>query len=149
MTAIYPIALSKIELELTEGVLVESIETLQKKIDDLKQLGIRISIDDFGTGYSSLSRIRNLPIDKVKIDRAFIEDLESSKSDKQIIEAITFMAQGLGFKVVAEGVETLEQLNLLRIMNCDIVQGFLLSKPLVRDKFEQLLENQNLVIELD
>jgi EAL domain-containing protein (putative c-di-GMP-specific phosphodiesterase class I) len=59
------------------------------------------------------------------------------------------MAQGLGFKVVAEGVETLEQLNLLRIMNCDIVQGFLLSKPLVRDKFEQLLENQNLVIELD
>lgn len=147
--SIYPIPLSLIELELTEGVLVESIETLQEKIDALKKMGIHISIDDFGTGYSSLSRIRNLPIDKVKIDRAFVEDLESSQSDKQIIEAITHMAQGLGFKVVAEGVETLEQLNLLRLMNCDIVQGFLLSRPVEREKFEQLLENQNLVIELD
>ncbi len=149
VTAIYDIPLSMIEFELTEGVLIESIETVQNKINSLKSLGIKTSIDDFGTGYSSLSRIRNLPIDKVKIDRAFIEDLESSHGDKQIISAITHMAQGLGFKVVAEGVETLEQLNILRIMNCNIVQGYLLSKPLEKNRFELLLENQNLEIELD
>ncbi|EDO27628.1 predicted protein, partial [Nematostella vectensis] len=145
--AAYDVPLSHLELELTEGVLIDSMEQVQSKIEAVKALGVSISIDDFGTGYSSLSRIRNLPIDKVKIDRSFIEELENSHGDRKIIEGITHMAQGLGFKVVAEGVETLEQLNLLRTMNCDIVQGFLLSKPIPPDDLMALLEQQNFVIE--
>ena len=148
-TSKYTFPLSALELELTEGVLIASIETLQDKIHTIQQMGISISIDDFGTGYSSLSRIRNLQINKIKIDRSFIEDLENSPSDKKIIEAIIHMAQGLDVKVVAEGVETPEQLNILRSMNCDIAQGFLLSKPLKKEKLIQLLENQNLIIEAD
>lgn len=145
----YQIPLSHLELELTEGVLIDSMEVVQSKIEAIKALGVSISIDDFGTGYSSLSRIRNLPIDKVKIDRSFIEELENSHGDRKIIEGITHMAQGLGFKVVAEGVETLEQLNLLRTMNCDIVQGFLLSRPIPPEELMALLEQQNFVIEVD
>lgn len=148
-TSEFPISLDHLELELTEGVLIESIQTLQDKLESIQKLGISVSIDDFGTGYSSLSRVRNLHINKVKIDRSFIDDLENSSEDQKIIEAITYMAQGLGFKVVAEGVETLGQLNMLRNMNCDIVQGFLLSRPLNRTQFEELLETQNLVIEAD
>ncbi|SFF85272.1 EAL domain-containing protein [Neptunomonas qingdaonensis] len=148
-TAEYDFPLSALELELTEGVLIASIETLQEKIHTIQEMGISISIDDFGTGYSSLSRIRNLQINKIKIDRSFIQDLESNQSDKKIIEAIILMAQGLDVKVVAEGVETPEQLNILRAMNCDIAQGFLLSKPLKKEKLIQLLENQNLIIEVD
>ncbi len=138
-----------LELELTEGVLIESIEVLQEKIEQLKARHISLSIDDFGTGYSSLSRIRNLAINKVKIDRSFIDELDENIGDQKIVEAIIHMAHGLGFEVVAEGVETLEQLSQLRHMNCDIVQGFFLSKPLPVDKFEQMLEDQNIVVEVD
>ncbi|SIS43162.1 EAL domain-containing protein [Neptunomonas antarctica] len=145
----YDIPLNTLELELTEGVLIASIETLQDKINTVQEMGISISIDDFGTGYSSLSRIRNLQINKLKIDQSFIENLAESQGDKKIITAIITMAQGLGVKVVAEGVETPEQLNILRTLNCDIVQGFLLSKPLKREAFMKLLENQNLIIEID
>ena len=148
-TAEYNFPLGALELELTEGVLIASIETLQEKIRAIQHMGISISIDDFGTGYSSLSRIRNLQINKIKIDRSFVEDLENNQSDKKIIEAIIHMAQGLNVKVVAEGVETPEQLNILRSMNCDIAQGFLLSKPLKKEKLIELLENQNLIIEAD
>lgn len=145
----YDIPLKALELELTEGVLIASLETLQEKIRTVQKMGISISIDDFGTGYSSLSRIRNLQINKVKIDQSFIQDLENSKGDKKIVEAIIHMAQGLNVKVVAEGVETAEQLNILRSINCDIAQGFLLSRPLKNDKLIELLDNQNLIIEVD
>ncbi|WP_293265598.1 EAL domain-containing protein [Neptunomonas sp.] len=145
----YDIPLETLELELTEGVLIASIETLQEKIRTVQKMGISISIDDFGTGYSSLSRIRNLQINKVKIDQSFIQDLENSKGDKKIVEAIIHMAQGLNVKVVAEGVETAEQLNILRSINCDIAQGFLLSRPLKNEKFIALLDNQNVIIEVD
>jgi EAL domain-containing protein (putative c-di-GMP-specific phosphodiesterase class I) len=145
----YDIPLESLELELTEGVLIASLEMLQEKIRTVQQMGISISIDDFGTGYSSLSRIRNLQINKVKIDQSFIQDLENSKGDKKIVEAIIHMAQGLNVKVVAEGVETAEQLNILRSINCDIAQGFLLSRPLKNEKLIELLDNQNLIIEVD
>ncbi|BBB28248.1 EAL domain-containing protein [Neptunomonas japonica] len=145
----YNIPLESLELELTEGVLIASLEMLQEKIQTVQHMGISISIDDFGTGYSSLSRIRNLQINKVKIDQSFIQDLENSKGDKKIVEAIIHMAQGLNVKVVAEGVETVEQLNILRSINCDIAQGFLLSRPLKNEKLIELLDNQNLIIEVD
>ncbi len=148
ITERYQFPLAMLELELTEGVLIESVDLLQKKIAAIRKTGLSISIDDFGTGYSSLSRIRSLDINKVKIDRAFIEDLDGSTGDKKVVEAIIQMAQGLGFSVVAEGVETAEQLSILRNLNCDIVQGFLLSKPLMASQLERLMDNQNLVIEV-
>lgn len=148
ITQRYPFPLEMLELELTEGVLIESVDLLQQKIAAIRKTGLSISIDDFGTGYSSLSRIRNLDINKVKIDRAFIEGLNGNTGDKKVVEAIIKMAQGLGFSVVAEGVETAEQLSILRNLNCDIVQGFLLSKPLIAAQLERLMDNQNLVIEV-
>lgn len=145
----YQTPLELLELELTEGVLIEALETLQARIDSIRATGIRIAIDDFGTGYSSLSRIRTLNINSVKIDRAFIEHLSQHPGDQKVVRAIIDMAQGMGFSVVAEGVETPEQLAVLRRLNCDIVQGFLLARPMPASQFATLLERQNIVIELD
>ncbi|GGB97654.1 hypothetical protein GCM10011352_24740 [Marinobacterium zhoushanense] len=140
--------LQHLELELTEGVLIEDMERIQEQIDAVRQLGVQISIDDFGTGYSSLSRIRNLDIDHIKIDRSFIDDIESSPQSCKIIEAILHLAHGLRLKVVAEGVETEAQLHELRQMGCDLVQGYLLSRPLERSDYEALLD-EDLEIDAD
>ncbi|KEA65176.1 diguanylate cyclase [Marinobacterium lacunae] len=140
--------LKHLEFELTEGVLIEDMERIQDRIDSIRQLGVQIAIDDFGTGYSSLSRIRNLAIDHIKIDRSFIDDIESSPQSCKIIEAILHLAHGLRLKVVAEGVETEAQLHELRQMGCDLVQGYLLSRPLERADYEALL-NEDLEIDAD
>ncbi|MCP4597179.1 EAL domain-containing protein [Neptuniibacter sp.] len=138
--------LNHIELELTEGVLIEDLSRIQEKLTRVRNTGVSISIDDFGTGYSSLSRIKNLPVDHIKIDKSFIDDLASSPQDLKIVQAIILMAQGLQLKVVAEGVETEQQLSILRKEHCDIVQGYLLSRPLSVADYETLID-EDLVIE--
>ena len=120
-------------LELTESVLMEDIENIQQVLLELKALGVKISIDDFGTGYSSLAYLRKLPINELKIPREFIMDIGNNEEDQSIAKTILAMAQTLGFIVVAEGVETKEQLEVLRSLGCDIVQGFLLCEPVTAD----------------
>ncbi len=138
--------LRHIELELTEGVLIEDLSRIQEKLNRVRKTGVSISIDDFGTGYSSLSRIKSLPVDNIKIDKSFIDDLENSPQNLKIVQAIILMAHGLQLKVVAEGVETENQLSILRKEQCNIVQGYLLSRPLPVSEFEALLD-EDLVIE--
>lgn len=118
-----------IELEITESVLQRSNSSMAI-LSNLRLCGIRISIDDFGTGYSSLSQLKRMPIDAVKIDRSFLQDLEYNDDSKEIISAIISMGHSLGLQVIAEGVENEYQLEFLRSHSCDAVQGFLLSHPL-------------------
>jgi diguanylate cyclase (GGDEF)-like protein len=121
-------------LELTESVVMENYRDVQKQMNLLRQLGVRISMDDFGTGYSSLSYLHQLPIDILKIDRSFIERLDAKDGTRPIVEAILAMSRHLGLKVVAEGVETVQQQNILVQAGCDALQGFLFAPPLkVRD----------------
>jgi len=126
-------------LEFTENVLIDNFAETIKKITTLKQLGIRFSIDDFGTGYSSLSYLKLLPIDEIKIDRSFIIDVLTDLDDKNLVKTIINMAKNLDLEVVAEGVETKEQFNILSEFGCNIFQGYYFSKPVSKDKFENLI----------
>jgi EAL domain-containing protein (putative c-di-GMP-specific phosphodiesterase class I) len=108
-------------------------------LEHLKEMGIHVAIDDFGTGYSSLSYLKRFPIDKLKIDRAFIRDVSSDGDDAAIVQATIGLAHNLRLKVVAEGVENVEQLQLLRNLGCDEYQGYHMSKPMPAQEFEQCL----------
>ena len=99
-------------------------------------MGVRLAIDDFGTGYSSLMQLRQLPFTEVKIDQAFVADVERSRDCRLIIQTITALAHGLGLSATAEGVETMEQLRLVRQLGCDVVQGYLISPPLEPDSLK-------------
>jgi EAL domain-containing protein (putative c-di-GMP-specific phosphodiesterase class I) len=105
----------------------------------LKQMGVKISIDDFGTGYSSLAYLKKFPIDTVKIDQNFVRDLAQGTNDGAIISAVISMARALKLRVVAEGVETEDQLAFLRRQHCETIQGFLYSRPLPAEEFEAVL----------
>ena len=124
-----------IELELTESLLMENIETTIETLHELKEIGISISIDDFGTGYSSLSYLQKLPVDTLKIDKSFVDSLSSSDEDTWIVINTISLASGLKLKTVAEGVETQEQKTILAALGCDILQGYLYSKPIPQDDF--------------
>lgn len=128
-----------LELELTESILVENISVARSKLNALKMLGIKIAIDDFGTGYSSLSYLQQFPFNILKIDRCFIRNIQQNMKNAAITKAILQMARSLDFKVIAEGVETKEELNFLHQNNCDEVQGFLFSPPLPASELEELL----------
>lgn len=128
-----------LELEITERVALANPDAIIRKLNKLRSLGVQIAIDDFGTGYSSLSYLKKYPIQSVKIDRTFIQDITSSTCDKSMLEAMLIMAKNLDYSTVAEGVETSEQLSLLAEMGCDVVQGFLFSKPLPADQFFDFL----------
>ncbi len=119
-----------LELEFTESVVMEKADKTITTLQSLKKMGIRLSIDDFGTGYSSLSYLKHFPIDRIKIDRSFVADVNRSKDDAAIVEAIISMAHSLNLRVVAEGVEDRDQLRFLEARNCDEVQGFYLAKPM-------------------
>ena len=118
-----------LELEVTEGVLIDDIEETSGKLQQLHRMGISLSIDDFGTGYSSMNYLRRLPFDFLKIDRSFITDITSNSDDGAIAAAIITMAHSIGLRVVAEGVETMDQLKYLSDLGCDVIQGYLCSRP--------------------
>jgi diguanylate cyclase (GGDEF)-like protein/PAS domain S-box-containing protein len=128
-----------LEFEFTESVIMEKADRIMSTLAALKKLGIQLSIDDFGTGYSSLSYLKNFPIDRIKIDRSFVMDIDCNKDDATIIEAIISLAHSLKLKVVAEGVETGEQLQFLAACGCDEVQGFYLAKPIGASELAQSL----------
>lgn len=130
---------SCLQLELTESVLMKNISNTVVKLGDLKKRGVSIAVDDFGTGYSSLAYLKRFRLDTLKIDQSFVRDIDNDSDDAAIVNAIINMAHNLGMTVVAEGVETLEQLNFLRAHHCDQIQGYYFSKPLPPDEFVQLL----------
>ncbi|MBS0321047.1 MAG: EAL domain-containing protein [Proteobacteria bacterium] len=119
-----------LELELTESILMESVDLTLRQLQSLKELGVVLSIDDFGTGYSSLTYLSRFPIDKLKIDRSFVDDMLEDPSDRAITMAIIGLGQTLNLQVVAEGVETVEQARVLRAAQCDELQGFLFAQPM-------------------
>ena len=116
--------------EITESVAMEDAQNTMKIFESLAAVGVHISIDDFGTGYSSLAYLRKLPAEELKIDRSFVLDLESSADARAVVDAVVKLAQALGLKVVAEGVETEAQNQILRSLGCDELQGFLFAKPM-------------------
>jgi diguanylate cyclase (GGDEF)-like protein len=130
-----------LELELTESAVMHDAEQSAATLQTLSAMGVHISIDDFGTGYSSLSYLRRFPLDKLKIDRSFIRDLMTSQDDMAIVRAIVSLAHSLRLRVVAEGVETAEQLDFLRGLGCDQYQGFFCSPAVPADKFVALLQH--------
>ncbi|MFP4010220.1 MAG: putative bifunctional diguanylate cyclase/phosphodiesterase [Spirochaetaceae bacterium] len=128
-----------LKLELTEGAIMEDPEEAARKMAMLHDRGIRISIDDFGTGYSSLSYLKRFPVDTLKIDRSFIEDVTTNPSNQEIVRAIISMAKSLRIESLAEGVETVEQRNFLVAEGCDVIQGYLYSPPVPARDFEPFL----------
>jgi diguanylate cyclase (GGDEF)-like protein/PAS domain S-box-containing protein len=127
-----------LELELTESSIMQNIDQAIETMWEFQSLGVQLSIDDFGTGYSSLSALKNFPVTRLKIDRSFISDLSSNESDRTVASAIIMLAQKLKLRVIAEGVETEEQLQFLRDNNCDEMQGYLFSRPVPADEFQAL-----------
>jgi diguanylate cyclase (GGDEF)-like protein len=131
-----------LELELTESMLVENIEEVIEKMTELKLRGVKFSLDDFGTGYSSLSYLRRLPLDRLKIDRAFVQDILADSCGGAIAQAIVSLSRAMGLPVMAEGVESEEQLEYLTSLGCHIYQGYLFSRPVPLEAFEKLLDRQ-------
>jgi diguanylate cyclase (GGDEF)-like protein/PAS domain S-box-containing protein len=135
-TAVNP---KNLELEFTESVIMENVENTVEIFQKLKDIGIQLSIDDFGTGYSSLNYLKHFPVDRIKIDKSFVADVNRNDSDAAIIEAIVSMAQSLSLRVVAEGVENSDQLHSLTKLGCDEVQGFYLAIPMHADDLAENL----------
>ena len=129
-----------LELEITESLIMQDIDANIRKLQAVRDLGVEIAVDDFGTGYSSLSYISRLPINTLKIDRAFIMNMTSKPDDLSIVSTIISLGHSLELKVVAEGVETEEQANLLRLLKCDEFQGYLFSRPVPAEQIEMLLQ---------
>jgi len=132
-----------LKLELTEGLLLHDIEDTIATMNALTKIGVRFSLDDFGTGYSSLQYLKRLPLDQLKIDRSFVQDIATDKNDKAIVNTIISMAASLNLNVIAEGVETEDQRQLLLDSGCNHYQGYLFSKPLPIDQLEKLIEQNN------
>jgi EAL domain-containing protein (putative c-di-GMP-specific phosphodiesterase class I) len=130
-----------LELEVTESSVMQNAEFAAGVLTRWKNLGINISIDDFGTGFSSLASLKRLPIDALKIDQSFVRDATTDPDDAAIVLAITTLAHNLRLKVIAEGVETEEQLRFLQLLRCDEIQGFLFSKPLPADSLVSLFDS--------
>jgi diguanylate cyclase (GGDEF)-like protein len=138
------IPISKLELEITEGALMDDPLKATEALQKIRSLGAKVSIDDFGTGYSSLSYLKQLPIDALKIDKSFISGLRGDGADHAIVNAVVTLAKALNLKVTAEGVETVEQLNTLRKLGCDELQGYLFSPPLPASEFAAVLREKGI-----
>ncbi|MFM7573525.1 MAG: putative bifunctional diguanylate cyclase/phosphodiesterase [Snowella sp.] len=134
---------SQIELELTESTLVDDIPRSIEQLHQLKSVGIKVAMDDFGTGYSSLSYLQQFPFDILKIDQCFIQKIDQNPKNAAIAQAIITMAHQLNLRVVAEGVETTEELTFVHENNCDEIQGYLFSEPITSEEFTQLLQTEN------
>ncbi|HZW80469.1 MAG TPA: EAL domain-containing protein, partial [Candidatus Deferrimicrobiaceae bacterium] len=131
-----------VNLEITETIAMGDAERSGIVLAELKALGVRLDIDDFGTGYSSLSRLQRFPVDTLKIDRSFISRIDTDPATHEIVRVIVMLAHGLRLKVVAEGVETQAQVDLLESMGCELAQGYLYSKPVPAEAIELLLKEQ-------
>jgi len=130
----------RLMLEITESVVMENIEVATRMLEALRDLGVEVSIDDFGTGYSSLSYLHRLPIDTLKIDRSFISRMSENNENREIIRTIIMLARNLEMGVVAEGVETKEQIGLLRELKCESAQGYAFSMPINAGLAEQMIQ---------
>jgi len=139
----YNIQPNTLELEITETLLMENIDFVQPLLSEICELGVSFAIDDFGTGYSSLSYLRYLPINKLKIDRAFVLNIENNKEDVAMVKAIVAMAKSLNLNVLAEGIETEIQLNILKEQGCESYQGYYFSRPIEKETFYSLYINAN------
>ena len=135
------VTVNQITIEITEGLFLDDVEKHINILEKLKELGFRISIDDFGTGYSNLNYLKRFPIDEIKIDRSFVNEITTDPHDKAIATTIIAIAHNFGFKVVSEGIEKKSQLALLAKNQCDVLQGFYFSKPLPENECEQLLSS--------
>ena len=130
-----------LELELTESAIMSDVEDNIIRLQNLKDMGVTIAVDDFGTGYSSLSYLKKFPINTLKIDRSFIIDIADNENDEAIVKAIMVLAESMSLNVVAEGIETLEQLKILHAFNCGLIQGYYFSKPLINDDFVEFVKH--------
>ncbi len=126
----YEIDTSKLKMEITESIFASDVDSIAEKLNSLRDLGIRVALDDFGTGYSSLSYLRNLQFDQLKIDRSFVNQIEFDAKDMAIAKTIVTLAKSIGISVIAEGVESSGQRELLNAMGCDEIQGYLVAKPM-------------------
>ena len=131
-----------VDLEITENIAMADVERSAVVLSQLKALGVHLSIDDFGTGYSSLSRLQRFPVDTLKIDRTFVSEMDRDRDTGEIVRVIAMLARNLGLKVVAEGIERQEQMEMLRDLGCETGQGYLFSKPVSADAIEQLLTSR-------
>ena len=129
-----------LELELTESVLMKHADSTISMLKALKDIGVKLAVDDFGTGYSSLSYLRQFPIDSLKMDRSFVHEISSKSDDAAIVSAVISMGNSLKKRVIAEGVETREQLDFLTAAGCEEAQGYYFSAPMVADDLAALLE---------
>lgn len=132
----------KLEIEITESIMIDSVDKALQCIDQLKAMGIQIAIDDFGTGYSSLSYLNRFPADLLKVDKSFIDKMNTSESSRQYVSAIISIGHIMGFEVISEGVEEAEQIQTLREIGCDLIQGFVWGRPLMPDAAEELVVNE-------
>ena len=130
-----------LELEITESLIMQDSDLAVIIMKQVQQLGVQIAIDDFGTGYSSLSALKNFPVARLKIDKSFIDEIPSNEKDKSVASAVIMLGQKLNMKVIAEGVETDEQIKFLREHHCDEMQGYHFSKPVSAAAVEKLLNN--------
>jgi diguanylate cyclase (GGDEF)-like protein len=138
------LAATRLELEITESLLLQNSEETLRLLNQLRDLGVHISMDDFGTGYSSLSYLRSFPFDKIKIDQAFVRTLKDGRGSLEIIRAIVGLGRALNMKILAEGVETVEQFAALQAEGCDEVQGYLFSKPVpLNEAWRTIADDQN------
>jgi EAL domain-containing protein (putative c-di-GMP-specific phosphodiesterase class I) len=134
-----------LKLEITESVFSDNLDAAVGLLTQLRELGVQLSIDDFGTGYSSLSYLQRFPIDTLKIDRSFVTQMMENEENLAIIRTIVALAQTLGMDVVAEGVETEDQLRLLRKLECENGQGYLFSTPLDSQQLDQFIASYNVI----
>jgi len=134
-------AFANAETEITEGVVIEKTLLATQTIAGLKKIGVKIFMDDFGTGYSSLSYLHRLPVDAIKIDRAFVSHMDTEDRPQQVVRTILTLVQNLGLETIAEGVTNQEQLQLLRQLGCDAAQGFLFSPPIDLASITQMLKD--------
>jgi EAL domain-containing protein (putative c-di-GMP-specific phosphodiesterase class I) len=141
----HAISAALIEVEITESCMVGEDHTVTGELAAIEALGIKLLVDDFGTGYSSLSQLRRLDMDGLKVDRAFTAQLSNGKEDEAFFLAMLSMAHALGMSVVAEGVETVEQLRILQRLSCDEVQGYLISKPVPASEVPSLVRKRFLL----